>query len=190
MAGLIKQIEPPKLVRCASMHFSAHEIEPARDGDIGADYIEPLSKAEYTVFVDWVRILSVQMRLAEFEVKVSPQSCEAGYVAEVVTDFNYHRINIALCPQFHTFSGAKKRSILVHELLHSHMSCVKMPFEALHEIVATDVYTITASTALRMEEHVVTSLEWALAPGMPLPPELGRPAKKLSEKVAKGKKRF
>lgn len=167
---------------CAAMKFDANESNEA------SEHPEPLSKADFENFLQWVRILSVQMRLAEFDIKISPHSCETGYVAEVETDFNYHKVKISLCPQFHTFTPERQRTIMVHELLHVHMSCVKMPFEALLEVMSADAYTLTMSTALRMEEHVVTSIESALANGMPLPPVPGKKYKSGSKVVAKIKK--
>ena len=179
-----------KCTHCESMRLATFNTD---DGDdlyllSASDYVEQLSKADFSAFNEWLKIMSVRMHLAEFDVRISLQHCEAGYVAEVETDFNYHKIKIALCPQFHTFTRERKRTIIVHELLHAHMTAMKVPYESLEMILSSDAYTLTQTTALRMEEHVVSSIEFSLAPAMPLPPVLGKKAPKLSEKVHRTKK--
>lgn len=154
------------IVRCAGMGFKKSD-----GGDV-SEFVEPISKEDFEIFCEYVQSLCQEMYLKGFETKIMAGSCETGYVAEVDPDFNYRRIKISLCPQFHTFEPARKRTILVHELLHAHMTCVKMPYAALEEIVSSDVWTTTEAVGTSMEEHTVTAMEWAFAPHMPLPPAI------------------
>lgn len=153
------------IIRCDGMRYKS-------DGGDVSEFTDPISKEDFELFCAYVHQLSVEMHLKDFETKIMSQHCEAGYVAECETDFNYRRIKISLCPQFHTFEPSRQRTILVHELFHAHAECLKMPFAALEEIVSSDVWTTTNATALKMEEHTVTGMEWAFAPHMPLPPAI------------------
>ena len=154
------------ILRCAALRASApddHEGESIT-----------LSKRDAAEFADYVKHLAVRMRLAEYDPLIMPHACEGGYLAEVETDFSYHTIRIALCPGFHVMSPTRKRTTLVHELLHAHAYVMKVPYEALEDELARGVWATTESTAMKHEEHVVTSMESAFAQFMPLPPKIER----------------
>lgn len=158
------------IIRCGGMSYKRFNVIE------DVDYIEPLSRGDFAAFHDYVSEMNSRLNRG-FQLRISPQHCEPGCVAEVDTDFNYRRIVIALCPHFHMFDPEQKRTIITHELCHPIASCLKMPYDALEDIVSQDVWTTVASTAMAMEEHMVTSLEWALAGSQPLPPTIGKAKK-------------
>lgn len=155
------------VVRCGGLAHASEEIDAGAMGPT-------LTRREREAFASYVKHLTVLMRLAEFEPVLLTTHCEPGYLAEVETDFRYHKITIALCPGFHGLKPSRQRTTLVHELLHAHARCMKLPFDALESVLARDVWATTEETGMAMEEHVVTGLESAMAHKMPLPPRVKR----------------
>lgn len=153
-----------RIIRCPSLR---RVIDP---GKILTAY--DLPKQYLIKYGEWIHEISIRMRHAEFDVNISDQQCEPEYYATVDTDFSYRRITIYLCLGFHMLSPQKQRAVIVHELTHPHFKTYSVPYESLSNVVSPDVWTVTAETAMKMEENEVTIFEKIISPNMPLPPLL------------------
>lgn len=135
-----------------------------------------------TDFADWIKQLSVLMRLSEYQIMIAEQQCEAEYLATVESDFSYRRAKIYLCNGFFGLPRKTQRSVLVHELFHVHMDSLKMPYKSLGSFISKEALQVIEENSHMTEENVVTALESICSGSMPLPPDIKSYRRKPSKK--------
>lgn len=108
-----------------------------------------------------------------FTLNHEPIRSEDSCIGQVTCTYGQKSALIELGYFFHTFSPEKQRKIIVHELLHVHVSQIKRHVSPTHaevsKILGLPASTILYDTLYLEEEMAVDALEQALSKFFPLP---------------------
>lgn len=134
-----------------------------------------MPRKDFLRYAAYIRELANMMGLRDWFVTFSHQPIMSGedHVGQITCTYGQKQATIEVGYFFHTFDPEKQRKIIVHELLHAHLSAIKRHVSTktadVANILGTPAATILYDTLYLEEEFCVDALEQAFSKFLPLP---------------------
>lgn len=122
---------------------------------------------DWQAYVDQLRPI---LRLADWEVRVSPLTCEDDNLATISPTFGQKRASIRLCDGWADLEPEVQRCTIAHELIHCHLHApLEMATEDIEHFMSAGEKEMFTRGFRRTVEYAVDGLADTLAPFLPLP---------------------
>jgi hypothetical protein len=130
--------------------------------------------AQHAAHGDYLRVLADLLALRDWTVRLDVGPMEdQGRSAEVDLLYGRRIANVKVPLGFFGASAEERRHALAHELLHAHLNPSRNVLDNARSILGQPLYDLMHATMTDSIEYATDAIADALAPHLPLPPEVG-----------------
>jgi hypothetical protein len=128
--------------------------------------------AQHAAYTGYIREMADRLLLRDWVFELRRESVNEGARAQVAIARERNEAAITLCDRWFVRTPEERRQTVVHEMLHLHSARLCRVMTRLRDEVEGDGVRYAANAHNEEEEIMVDALARAIAPFLPLPPEV------------------
>jgi hypothetical protein len=128
--------------------------------------------AQHAAYTGYIREMADRLLLRDWVVELGRESTDEGSRAQIAINRERNMGTVTLCDRWFIRTPEEQRTTIVHEMLHLHSARLCRVMTRLQDEVEGDGVRYAANAHNEEEEIMVDALARAIAPFLPLPPEV------------------
>jgi hypothetical protein len=131
-----------------------------------------VNDAQHAALSDYIREMADRLLLRDWEFELRRESADEGARASISLNYNKNDASVVVCDRWFVRAPDEQRQTITHELLHAQTARLRRVMSRLNDEVGGEAIGYANAAYSEEEEIVVDTLARAIAPLLPLPPEV------------------